>query len=103
VIDHGASLYFHHAPGADWQKRSQDRFALIKNHILLHQAGDLRVAHEDLAPRLSENVLTGIVAGIPDLWLDEDPATQRRAYVDYLLARLNGDLGWLEEAENARR
>lgn len=103
LIDHGASLYFHHAPGADWQKRAEDRFALIKNHILLQQAGDLRVAHADLAPKLTREVLEGIVAAVPDEWLDEDPSTQRIAYVDYLLARLNGSLGWLEEAENARR
>ncbi|MGE3985428.1 MAG: HipA family kinase, partial [Dehalococcoidia bacterium] len=37
LIDHGASLYFHHAPG-DWSSRSQERFALIRQHILLDQA-----------------------------------------------------------------
>lgn len=102
LIDHGASLYFHHAPG-DWSSRSQERFALIRQHILLDQAGDLRVADADMRPRLTEKVLERIVASIPDEWLDGDPEAQRKAYVTYLLARLNGDRPWLEEAENARR
>jgi hypothetical protein len=102
LIDHGAALYFHHAPG-DWTTRSQERFPLIKQHILLDQAGDLRVADADLRPKLTEKVLTAIVDAIPSEWLDEDPEAQRRAYVTYLVARLNGDRGWLEEAENARR
>lgn len=102
LIDHGASLYFHHAPG-DWSSRSQERFPLIKQHILLDQAGDLRVADADMRPRLTDKVLERIVAFIPDEWLDGDPVSQRQAYVTYLLARLNGDRPWLEEAENARR
>jgi hypothetical protein len=102
LIDHGASLYFHHG-GGDWVARSQERFPLIKQHILLDQAGDLMIADGDLRPKLTEKVLTGIVGAIPDPWLDDDPEQQRRAYVTYLLARLNGDRGWLEEAENARR
>lgn len=105
LIDHGASLYFHHAPGVDWQKRSQDRFPLIKQHILLGAAGDLRRADADLRPLLTEATICGIVEGIPDEWLENDgePGQQRRTYVDYLLARLQGERGWLEEAENARR
>jgi hypothetical protein len=104
LIDHGASLYFHHA-GGDWTGRAQERFPLIKQHILLDQAGDLRVADADLRPRLTERVLKGIVVHVPDEWLDKDsdPDEQRNAYVTYLLARLNGDRPWLEEAENARR
>ena len=34
LIDHGASLYFHHAP--DWysgRTQPQDPFVLIKNHV----------------------------------------------------------------------
>lgn len=101
LIDHGASLYFHHAPG-DWTSRSQDRFPLIKDHVLLGQAGDLRVADNDLRPLLTEAALTEIVGQIPDAWLT-DPATERRAYVEYLRARLEGERPWLEEAEHARR
>jgi hypothetical protein len=102
LIDHGASLYFHHGTG-DWTGRSQDRFPLIKQHILLDQAGDLRVADSDLRPKLTEKVLTAIIDAIPMQWLDEDADDQRRAYVTYLTARLNGERAWLEEAESARR
>jgi hypothetical protein len=101
LIDHGASLYFHHG-GGDWTARSQERFPLIKDHILLDQAGDLTIADADLRPKLTTRVLTEIVARVPDEWLD-DPEAERSAYVTYLVARLNGERPWLEEAERARR
>jgi len=34
LIDHGATLYFHHA-WTDIDQRSKDSFPLIKEHILL--------------------------------------------------------------------
>jgi hypothetical protein len=102
LIDHGASLYFHHASG-DWASRSQYRFPLIKDHVLLRRAADLRAAHERLRPVLTREALVDVVEGVPDEWLGEGAEEQRHAYVDYLTARLNGELAWLEEAESARR
>lgn len=101
IIDHGASLYFHHSTD-DWQARATDRFAMISQHILLERAGDLRAAHDRLHSRLSEDVLRRIVEDIPDEWLGERAAARRTAYVAYFKARLGGGLEWLEEAEHAR-
>jgi hypothetical protein len=50
LIDHGASLYFHHA----WSSRdlqAANPFALIKDHVLLKCAGALAEADHRLAPR----------------------------------------------------
>ena len=100
LIDHGAALYFHHA-GGNWQERSQDRFAMIKDHILLGWADDLYAADDRLRPRLTSDAVAEVVQSVPAEWLDE--SDKREAYVAYLMDRLSGERGWLEEAENARR
>ena len=102
LIDHGASLYFHHGSG-DWLARAQDRFPLIAQHILLKQAGDLTAADARLAPLLTGQTIESILQGIPNEWLGDDPTAEKDAYLQYLLARLGGRRPWLEEAENARR
>jgi hypothetical protein len=102
LIDHGASLYFHHLPGG-WLARSQDPFARIKDHVLLGLASDLRGADARLHPKLDEGTIRDVVSAVPEEWLGEGSEEQRRAYVDYLAARLSGPRSWLEEAENARR
>jgi hypothetical protein len=99
MIDHGASLYFHHA-STDWLARANDRFALIAQHILLPRASGLREAHERLRPLLTSAVLERVMSEVPGEWLEA--GEQRARYVEYLTARLEGDLGWLEEAERAR-
>jgi hypothetical protein len=102
LIDHGASLYLHHT-GGDWATRSQERFAMIKQHILLKAASDISEADERLRPKLSKSVIEQAVEALPDEWLEEDPAKQRQGYVTYLIDRLEGPREWLQEAENARR
>jgi hypothetical protein len=102
LIDHGASLYFHHSAGR-WVERSQDRFPLIKDHILLSLATELPDADGRLRPRLTEDVVVAVVEAVPDEWLGDDCAGQKHAYVSYLLARLAGNRPWLEEADHARR
>jgi hypothetical protein len=102
LIDHGASLYFHHA-GGDWMKRAQERFVLIDKHILLKRAGDLGESDIRLSPMISESVIEAVVADLPDEWLDGEPRGQREAYMRYLLDRIEGPRAWLEEAESARR
>ena len=106
LIDHGAAIYFHHAwPG--WEGRVQSTFPQIKDHVLLHQAGDLGAADERLHPLLTDEVLRAVVACIPDEWLGGEDlfATneqQRAAYVTYFSQRLNGPRAWLQEAIDAQ-
>ncbi len=107
LIDHGASLYFHHR-WAGWRDRIQSPFAPIKDHVLLPLAGDLTTADARLRPLLTDDVLGAVVADIPDAWLGgeaefTDLAAHRAAYVSYLRARLDGPRQWLQEALDAQR
>lgn len=107
LIDHGASLYFHHRSGG-WERGATARFPRIKDHVLLPFAGDIAAAGARLAPLLTEAAIRAVVATIPDEWLTEDerftsPATYREAYVAYFLARLVGTRPFEEEACDAAR
>ncbi len=90
LIDHGASLTFHHAwPGADaWVRRPYD----AGTHVLLGCAPDLAAADAALAPLVTGELLAGVVAAVPDEWLADEPGFDgpddvRSAYVRQLLAR----------------
>jgi hypothetical protein len=99
LIDHGASLYFHHSPG--WPAeiaRAGDPFAMIRTHVLLRAAADLERVDESLAAALTPDVLSRIVGLIPESWL-EDP---REAYRTYLAGRLQHPRAFVEEAARAR-
>jgi hypothetical protein len=103
LIDHGAALYFHH----DWPghlARSRSPFAMIRNHVLLPLAGDLRAADAALAPRITEAALREIVAQVPDAWLTDEPtpAATRRGYVEHLRSRLAPPRAFVEEAVHAK-
>lgn len=104
LIDHGASLYFHH----NWNNyldRSKTPFAMIKDHTLIPFAGRLTEADTSLRPHLTQKVLRHIVGLIPDEWLDIEPSfatpqEHRDAYVAYLLSRLETS-SFVEEAIDA--
>jgi hypothetical protein len=101
LIDHGASLYFHH----DWPaglKRSRAGFPHVRDHVLLPFAGDLRAVDEESAARLGGGLLAEILAQVPDAWLPEPAAESRAAYVDFLAERLAPPRPFLEEALDAR-
>jgi hypothetical protein len=98
LIDHGASLYFHHAasPGAD---HARGAFPASAQHVLLPFAGSIREADERLAPRVTRALLEQVAALVPDAWLDGD---DRAVYVEYLCARLEAPRAFVDAAEAAR-
>ncbi len=105
LIDHGASLYFHHN-WASFQRQQQSAFAMIKDHTLISFAGAIRQADETLRPRLRPALIQNIVELIPAIWLAEEPvfanhAAHRAAYKTYLLDRLEQSSIFVEEAINA--
>ncbi len=108
LIDHGASLYFHHSPawyGDDTAiQRAMTPFALIKDHVLLAFAGSLPEADAVLKPLLNPEVIAGIVELLPDSWLLDGvpPAVMRAAYSRWLTERLAASHVFVDEAENAR-
>jgi hypothetical protein len=99
MIDHGASLIFHHHwPGAaGWVAKPYD----ASDHALLAAGPDLRAADAELAGPAGA-VLAEAVAQIPEEWLTDEqgfdsPDDVRRAYLAQLTARLEGPRDWLPE------
>jgi hypothetical protein len=106
LIDHGASLYFHHTAG--WQDRpdrARDRFPLIRDHVLLPAASLLEDVDPGLARVLAPEVIAAIVDLVPAAWLDEGTANvelTRAAYCRYLTERAASPRPFVEEAAGAR-
>ncbi len=105
LIDHGASLYFHHAEG-EYAARARGPFAPIRQHVLLPLADRLETVDASLAARLTPELITAIVDLIPEEWLIDpafpDAAAHRAAYVDYLRRRLEAPRPFVEEAIRVR-
>ena len=106
LIDHGASLYFHHS-WTNWEKHAQSPFALIKDHVLLPQASLLSETDTIFKKILTDNVLQSIVNLIPEVWLNwedtnETPEAIREVYFQFLSIRLNHSEIFINEAQNAR-
>jgi hypothetical protein len=102
LIDHGATLYFHHAP--DWAahpERARDPFGLIKQHVLLTRANGLAAADAAMADVLTAATIDRIVALIPEGWI-QDEAPGRADYRRYLVDRLAAPRAFVEEAIRAR-
>src|SRR5215210_5354635 len=112
LIDHGASLYFHHnwpaRDGAALEAVSRRPFAAARDHVLLPFASSIPEADAALAPRLTPEVLRAIVDLIPETWLAEEPGFAdakevRAAYVAYLSTRLQEPRAWVSALEETRR
>jgi len=103
LIDHGASLYFHHASG-DVVAASKSPFAPIRSHVLLPWATELEAADARLQTALPRERLEAIAAMIPAAWLKDGaaPDEQRATYVRFLERRLEASSVFLEEALRAR-
>ena len=106
LIDHGASLYFHHNwPDAERVARSP--FQMSREHILLPAAESITEAGAELRSYVTPDLLESILAEIPDIWLAKDPLDRgpdqvRAAYRELLLNRLENAAVFEEEAERAR-
>ncbi|HEY0450104.1 HipA family kinase [Actinophytocola sp.] len=109
LIDHGASLYFHHRWGPGWQPAAGYRYD-ASDHVMLPAAGSVADADRALRPLVTADVLTGVLALVPDEWLAADPAfgspddarAAYRAYFDTRLAQAGTWVAQLEETRAAR-
>jgi hypothetical protein len=93
IIDHGATLYFHHTPGWEEEEaRARAPFPLIKDHVLARFATEVGEQDEAMAAALTEDMIEQILAMVPDAWLEEQAprsaADMRHAYRDYFRRRL---------------
>lgn len=106
LIDHGASLYFHHN-WAGWEKTALSPFPYIKDHALLRDASMLDEADAEMRTRITPEVIDAIVAAIPDTWLQQaseeiSPDEQRRVYAEFLKTRLSNSHIFVNHAREAR-
>ncbi|MRG90388.1 HipA family kinase [Polyangium spumosum] len=108
LIDHGASLYFHHGWGPDAPlAESDDPFAFVRKHVLLPFATALSEAAAHLQAAWSEALVRRVAGAIPDAFLTDDmgfpsPDAHRAAYGAWLSARLAALPSILAEAERAQ-
>lgn len=75
LIDHGASLYFHHSWNT-WETHAKSPFALIKDHVLLPQATELAATDVVFRKLLTKEILQDIVDYIPEDWLHWEDTEQ---------------------------
>lgn len=106
LIDHGASLYFHHG-NTPWEEMAQRPFVQIRDHVLLPQASLLAEADRSSRERLTEDDLRGILNLIPEEWLQwgEDgvgPDDLRQRYLQFLLTRIRLSHLFVNQALHAR-
>lgn len=107
LIDHGASLYFHHS-WQNWQEQALRPFVLIKDHVLLPMAAELEVVDKEFRSLLTPELIADIVALVPEEWLADDysfatSAEHRYAYMHFLEMRVNHSEIFVKEAQNARK
>ncbi|MEU1313491.1 HipA family kinase [Streptomyces cinnamoneus] len=90
LIDHGATMIWHHNwPGA---ATAAGKAYDASDHVLASFDPDVATAAAELAPRITAELLTEVVADVPDEWLVDEPGFDgpdalRRAYVEVLLER----------------
>jgi hypothetical protein len=103
LIDHGASLYFHHSE-QNWEEQARRPFLPVKDHVLLPLATELGAVDADFRSLLTKERIQSIVSLVPDEWLPEGEARQQRqVYVQFLTTRLAHSEVFVNEAENARK
>lgn len=111
LIDHGASLYFHHS-WDQWEEQAGKPFVQIKDHVLLKQAEKLDEVDAAFRAVLTPDLIHAIVALIPDEWLgvadfgliDRDQNQNiREVYAQFLLRRIQSSANFVNEAQDARK
>jgi hypothetical protein len=106
LIDHGASLYFHHS-WQNWEEHSRRPFVQVKDHVLLPGASEIAKADETFRRILTKEKIESIVSLIPDEWLTgwesaESAADIKKVYSGFLNTRISSSQIFVKEAQHAR-
>lgn len=107
LIDHGASLYFHHS-WDNWEEQAIKPFVQIKDHVLLKNADQVASIDRQYRTLLTEEVIRNIVDIVPSEWLIDESrdlsATEaRQVYVSFFMERLAHADHFLNQIEDARK
>ena len=106
LIDHGASLYFHHS-WQNWAEHSKRPFVQVKDHVLLPWASGLEKVDETFRSILNKDKIQSIISLIPDEWLvgwesGESADQIRKVYCAFLESRISSSQIFVKEAQHAR-
>jgi hypothetical protein len=105
MIDHGASLYFHHN-WDNWEAQASRPFMQVKDHVLLAQATELEVVNVEAKAIITPERIHAILSLIPDEWLEnrEESAEEvRNVYAKFLETRIEISDLLVKEANHARQ
>ena len=106
LIDHGASLYFHHT-WKGWKAHALTPFSQVKDHVLLPQADKIKEVDKLMKEVITSEKINGIISLLPDEWLQttfEEPIEKvKEIYAGYLITRLEVSDIFVNEAINARK
>jgi hypothetical protein len=106
LIDHGASLYFHHN-WKGWKSHLNRTFPKVRNHVLLDRAANLNEAADEIQKVLSVKKIEEIVSSIPDDWIKDDASDMtsqemRSAYFEFISNKMANLASLVKEASDAR-
>ncbi|MQA97136.1 MAG: aminotransferase class I and II [Streptosporangiales bacterium] len=106
LIDHGASLIFHHA-WSDLATAAARPYGHARDHVLIGRSGPPAEADAALAPLVTPDLLDSVLARVPDAWLAgeagfDGPEAVRAAYAEYLTLRVTGPRAWVDGLEETR-
>lgn len=107
LIDHGASLYFHHS-WQNWEEMARRPFVQVKDHVLLPQATELEPVDEILKKKLTVDQIRSVVDVVPSAWLvngssNESASDMRQVYIQFLTTRIATSQTFVKEALHARK
>ena len=106
LIDHGASLYFHHNWNT-WKNHINKPFPAIKDHVLLKRANNLDDAAKEIQKLVNKDKIIEIASKIPDEWLIEEsdslsPHDKKIAYIEFLNTRILNIESLVKEVQDAK-
>lgn len=106
LIDHGASLYFHHA-WDNWEEQLAKPFVQIKDHVLLAQASAVSEIDERYRGLFDEANIRKVLDLVPDEWLLDEAreltaADAREVYCSFLLGRVAHSANFIKKIQDER-
>ena len=107
LIDHGASLYFHHS-WSDPHKAALSPFPYVKDHAFLRLASELDAADKFMHDAITPDVIDAVVDLVPQEWLADtsdggpEPDERREAYKTFFKERLANSRIFVEYAKSLR-
>lgn len=106
LIDHGASLYFHHN-WESWTSFIHKPFLQVRDHVLLPWAGKIGEADQVLKHLIDEEAIRQIVAQVPDEWMEQDgddmnARNKKEIYTTLLTQRLSQSETFVNAIKDAR-